>query len=178
MVNRRLYLIVVLLSALVLLGFGLRDGRGPLSAAGAGKPIPAFSLPRLHFPEQSLASTEILGKVALINVWATWCVPCRQEHGVLLEIARSGEVPIYGLNYKDSREDAIRWLDQLGDPFVSTGFDEGGQVGAELGVYGVPETYVLHPDGSIAHKHVGILTGESWANSLLPLIRKLKEKQG
>ena len=176
--SRNSILIAVLILALMLVGLALRDDQSPLSAANAGKRIPSFSLPGLHFPERSLESTEVLGEVTLINVWATWCVPCRQEHGVLLEIQRSGEAPIYGINYKDDRQAAIRWLDQLGDPFVSTGFDEDGRIGSELGVYGVPETYLLRPDGSIAYKHVGILTDEGWTKSLLPLIRKLKQTRG
>jgi len=177
-VNPKSYLIVVLISAFVVAGLGLRNDESPLSAAKSAKQIPSFSLPKLRFPEQSLASSEVLGEITLINVWATWCVPCRQEHGMLLQIARSGEVSIYGLNYKDNRDDAIRWLDKLGDPFVSTGFDDSGRVGAELGVYGVPETYILRSDGSIAYKHVGIITDEGWAKSLLPLVRKLKETRG
>jgi cytochrome c biogenesis protein CcmG/thiol:disulfide interchange protein DsbE len=177
-VNRNLLLIAIFVSVLVLLGLGLRTGEVSLSSVKIQKQIPEFTLPKLRFPDRSLVRSEVLGEVSLINVWATWCVPCRQEHGMLLEIARGGEVPIYGLNYKDNREDAIRWLDQLGDPYVSTGFDDGGRVGAELGVYGVPETYILRPDGSIAYKHVGIITAEGWEKSLLPLVRKLKQANG
>jgi cytochrome c biogenesis protein CcmG/thiol:disulfide interchange protein DsbE len=177
-VRRSTVLGAVLVLALLLLGLALRGDRSPLTAANSAERIPVFSLPRLRFPEQSLASSEVLGQVSLVNVWATWCVPCRQEHGMLLEIAASGVAPIYGLNYKDSRQAAIRWLDQLGDPFVSTGFDEGGRVGAELGVHGVPETYILRPDGTIAHRHIGMITDEGWTKSLLPLIRKLKETRG
>jgi cytochrome c biogenesis protein CcmG/thiol:disulfide interchange protein DsbE len=114
----------------------------------------------------------------MVNVWATWCIACRQEHGMLLAIARSGKVPIYGLNYKDNREDAIRWLDRLGDPYVATGVDLSGQVGIDFGVYGVPETYVLESDGFIAYKHIGPITDEVWTRMLLPLIRKLKDARG
>lgn len=168
--------IFVLLVAL--LGVGLQKDPRLVPSPILGKPVPEFVLPRLRLPQQVLRSTDLKGEVTMVNVWATWCIACRQEHGMLLAIARSGKVPIYGLNYKDNREDAIRWLDRLGDPYVATGVDLSGHVGIDFGVYGVPETYVLESDGFIAYKHIGPITDEVWTRMLLPLIRKLKDARG
>jgi cytochrome c biogenesis protein CcmG/thiol:disulfide interchange protein DsbE len=151
-------LVALLMVALVPLGASVRDDQNPLSVAKTRKRLSSFSLPRLRFPDWFLASSRVLGEVTRVNVGATRCVHCCQANGVPLEIARSGEVPIYGLNYKDDRDLAIRWLDQLGDPFVSTGYDVGGRVGAKLGNYGVPETHVLRPNGSIACEYAGTIT--------------------
>ena len=123
-----------------------------------GKPAPAFSLPRLEAPDQQLTASERLGEVWLLNVWATWCVGCRQEHDALLAIAASGEVPIYGLNWKDDTLQARAWLQQLGDPVCATGVDADGRVAIDWGVYGAPETFLIGPDGKVLHKHIAPIT--------------------
>ncbi len=139
-----------------------------------GKPMPAFSLPRLDDPNATLSDADIKGQVSVLNIWATWCVSCRAEHEVLLQLAQTGQVAIYGLNYKDNRADARRWLQQLGNPYIANAFDEDGRVGIDWGVYGAPETFVIDRQGIIRHKHIGPLTTEVLREQLLPLIAELK----
>ena len=139
-----------------------------------GKPMPAFTLTRLQDPNTTISDTDIKGKVAVLNIWATWCVSCRAEHGALLELAKTGKVDIYGLNYKDERAAAQQWLRQLGDPYVANAFDDTGRVGIDWGVYGAPETFVIDSQGIIRHKHVGPLTAEVVNEQILPLVAKLQ----
>ncbi|MBT8145167.1 MAG: DsbE family thiol:disulfide interchange protein [Gammaproteobacteria bacterium] len=138
-----------------------------------GKPVPAFELPRLSVPEQTLSSEQLQGQVSLFNVWATWCVGCRQEHDMLLAIADENLVPIYGLNYKDEREAALRWLRELGDPYAATAVDADGRVSIDWGVYGAPETFLIDRDGIVRYKHIGPLSAEDWENELRPRIQSL-----
>jgi cytochrome c biogenesis protein CcmG/thiol:disulfide interchange protein DsbE len=142
-----------------------------------GKPMPSFTLPRLANASASISDTDLKGKVTALNIWATWCVSCRAEHDVLLELARTGKVDIYGLNYKDNRADAQRWLRQLGDPYVANAFDADGRVGIDWGVYGAPETFIMDKDGIIRHKHIGPLTREALQQEILPLIARLEAAQ-
>ncbi|HLA74753.1 MAG TPA: DsbE family thiol:disulfide interchange protein [Gammaproteobacteria bacterium] len=139
-----------------------------------GKPAPDFVLPQVQDATQQIARKDLLGKVTLLNVWASWCVACRQEHPLLVELARTGAVNIYGLNYKDKREDALRWLDQLGNPYLVSAFDETGKVGIDYGVYGVPETYVIDRQGIIRYKLIGPLTEENLRDKILPLVKELQ----
>jgi cytochrome c biogenesis protein CcmG/thiol:disulfide interchange protein DsbE len=139
-----------------------------------GKPVPAFSLTRLDDPAATISDADFKGKVSLLNVWATWCVSCRQEHEVLVQLARTGQVDIYGLNYKDNREDAKRWLVRLGNPYVANAFDSDGRVGIDWGVYGAPETFIIDREGIIRHKHIGPLTNEILQEEILPLVAQLK----
>jgi cytochrome c biogenesis protein CcmG/thiol:disulfide interchange protein DsbE len=113
--------------------------------------------------------------VWLLNVWASWCVSCRQEHPILVELAKTGAVPIYGLNYKDQREDALRWLTQFGDPYVMSIADVEGRVGIDYGVYGVPETYVIDRAGVIRHKQIGPVTQDALEKTILPLVAELNK---
>ena len=138
-----------------------------------GKPLPAFALPTLANPKRSLSPNDLRGRVYLLNVWASWCTACRQEHPVLLEIARQKGAPIVGLNYKDQRADALSWLKDLGDPYETSIVDLEGRFGIELGVYGVPETFVIDKEGVIRYKHIGPVTIETWQDKLLPLVREL-----
>ena len=139
-----------------------------------GKPAPDFLLPQLQDANQHIGRKDLLGKVTLLNVWASWCVACRQEHPLLVQLARSGQVDIYGLNYKDSREDALRWLNQLGNPYKVSAFDYEGKVGIDYGVYGVPETYVIDKLGIIRYKLIGPLTPENLNKDILPLVKELQ----
>ena len=139
-----------------------------------GKPAPEFTLPRLKAAQETISSQELLGKVYLFNVWATWCVSCRAEHALLVQLARSGTVDIYGLNWKDNRDDALVWLQQLGDPFVANAFDETGRVAIDWGVYGAPETFVVDAKGVIRFKYAGPLSAELVNDTILPLVRKLE----
>jgi cytochrome c biogenesis protein CcmG/thiol:disulfide interchange protein DsbE len=139
-----------------------------------GKPVPAFTLTRLDNPAVTISDADFKGKVSLLNVWATWCVSCRREHETLVQLAKTGQVEIYGLNYKDNREDANRWLSQLGNPYVANAFDSDGRVGIDWGVYGAPETFIIDREGIIRHKHIGPLTDEIINDEILPLVAKLK----
>lgn len=153
------------------LGLNPRDLPSPL----IDKPAPTFQLPQLHNTQQSFSPEEMKGKVWMLNVWASWCASCRYEHPLFLELARSGEVPIYGLNYKDAPADAKNWLNQLGDPYVLSVSDMAGDVGIDYGVYGVPETYIIDKQGVIRHKHTGPVDREALEKEILPLIRELKK---
>ena len=130
----------------------------------------------MRAPQETFGLEDLKGQVSLLNVWASWCLSCRIEHPLLLEVAQSGLLPIYGLNYKDKREDAIAWLDRLGDPYTANAFDEAGLVGIDLGVYGAPETYLLDQDGRIAYKHIGPIGIKDWREKLLPVILQLQEQ--
>jgi cytochrome c biogenesis protein CcmG, thiol:disulfide interchange protein DsbE len=165
----RFYLPLVLFVAVVgYLAIGLTKDPRVVPSPLIGKPIPPFSLPQLRDPEARLSSTDFNAGMVLLNVWATWCVSCRHEHETLLEVAK--QIPIYGLNYKDDREAAIRWLDQLGDPYVATAFDQEGRVGIDFGVYGAPETYLIDGSGVIVYKLIGPMTPDIWNEELLPLV--------
>ena len=137
------------------------------------KPAPAFSLPLLDAPDQSLSAQDLRGKVWQLNVWASWCVACRQEHPLLVAMAKTGTVPIYGLNYKDKRPDALQWLEKFGNPYTQSIADTAGLVGIDYGVYGVPETFVIDKAGVIRHKLIGPITPESLRDEILPLVKKL-----
>ena len=156
------------------LGIGLTLNPREVPSPLIGKPAPAFQLSRVADAGQTLSPEDFKGQVALVNVWASWCVSCRQEHPVLLQLARQNVVPIYGLNYKDQREAAQGWLNQHGNPYIASAFDADGRVGINWGVYGVPETFVIDKAGLIRHKHTGPVTPESLDRELLPLIRQLQ----
>jgi cytochrome c biogenesis protein CcmG/thiol:disulfide interchange protein DsbE len=171
--KRHLWPLVIFLVLVAFLGVGLglkpRDVPSPL----VNRPMPSFSLPTLDQPERQLGPQDLLGQVYLVNVWASWCTACQAEHPLLVDLARAGVVPIYGLNYKDGREDALRWLGQHGNPYRQSLSDTAGLVGLDLGVYGVPETYVVDRDGVIRHKHTGALTMDVVRQTLLPLLGQL-----
>jgi cytochrome c biogenesis protein CcmG/thiol:disulfide interchange protein DsbE len=139
-----------------------------------GKPVPRFTLTRLDNPAVTISDADFKGKVTLLNVWATWCVSCRREHETLVQLSKTGQIEIYGLNYKDNREDANRWLSQLGNPYVANAFDSDGRVGIDWGVYGAPETFIIDREGIIRHKHIGPLTIDIINDEILPLVAKLK----
>jgi cytochrome c biogenesis protein CcmG/thiol:disulfide interchange protein DsbE len=157
----------------VFLAIGLRHDPHEVPSPLINKPAPVFQLAQLKDPSKTFTAEEMRGKVWLLNVWASWCVTCRDEHPLLLEYARSKVVPIYGLNYKDKREDALAWLADLGDPYVLSASDFDGRVGIDYGVYGAPETYLIDRDGVIRFKHVGPVTPDVWEKEVLPLVKEL-----
>ncbi len=162
---------------LVVAGFlavGLNRDPREVPSPLVDKPAPAFKLPRLDAPEQMISTQDLRGQVWLLNVWASWCVACRQEHPLLVDLARAGTVKVYGLNYKDKREDAIGMLRKTGDPYVKSVSDTEGLVGIDYGVYGVPETFVIDKQGVIRYKQIGPITPEALRDTLLPLIKKLE----
>lgn len=137
------------------------------------KPVPEFSLPQLGAPEQSFAAEDMRGKVWMLNVWASWCVACRIEHPVLVDLAKRGDVLLYGLNYKDETDKAQQWLARFGNPYRESAVDAHGLVGIDLGVYGVPETFIIDKEGVIRYKQIGPVTDEALQETILPLMRKL-----
>jgi len=162
---------------LVLAGFlavGLNRDPHEIPSPLVDKPAPAFNLPRLDDPVQMIATQDLRGQVWLLNVWASWCVACRQEHPLLVELARTGALKVYGLNYKDKREDALGLLRKSGDPYVKSVSDTEGLVGIDYGVYGVPETFVIDKQGVIRYKQIGPITAEALRDTLLPLVKKLE----
>ncbi len=162
---------------LVLAGFlavGLNRDPHEIPSPLVDKPAPAFKLPRLDDPEQTISTQDLRGQVWLLNVWASWCVACRQEHPLLVDLARAGAVKVYGLNYKDKREDALGLLRKSGDPYVKSVSDTEGLVGIDYGVYGVPETFVIDKQGVIRYKQIGPITPEALRDTLLPLVKKLE----
>lgn len=157
----------------VLLAVGLKLDPRKIPSPLVDKPLPAFSLPTLDNPSRLLANTDFNGKVVLINVWASWCAACRQEHPLLMAVARAKQVPLIGLNYKDKREDALRVLQTEGNPYDVSLVDADGRVGIDWGVYGVPETFVIDKTGVIRYKYIGPISDEAWKTTLLPLIQQL-----
>jgi cytochrome c biogenesis protein CcmG/thiol:disulfide interchange protein DsbE len=158
----------------MMLGVGLRLDPREVPSPFIDKPAPVFNLPLVHEPQQRLSPRDLVGQVWLLNVWASWCVACRVEHPLLVELAKRNAVPIYGLNYKDDRRAAMEWLRQFGDPYIASMSDRDGRVGIDYGVYGVPETFVIDRAGVVRHKHIGPLTPEVWERDLLPLVRRLQ----
>ena len=140
-----------------------------------GKPAPAFSLTELNKPDQRLTNVDMRGQVWLLNVWASWCVSCREEHPLLVALAKSNVVPVIGLAYKDNPADGIKWLASNGDPYRTSIVDRDGRVGIDFGVYGVPETFVIDKVGIIRYKQIGPLTADALDGTILPLVRKLQQ---
>jgi cytochrome c biogenesis protein CcmG/thiol:disulfide interchange protein DsbE len=160
----------------IFLGIGLTLNPREVPSPFIGKPAPAFALPQVADAGKTLGTDDLKGQVSLVNVWASWCISCREEHPVLLQLAKQNIVPIYGLNYKDERDNAQAWLQRFGDPYTASAFDPEGKTGIDWGVYGVPETFVVDRDGIIRHKQTGPITPEILENKLLPLIRQLQSK--
>jgi cytochrome c biogenesis protein CcmG, thiol:disulfide interchange protein DsbE len=162
--------LAIFLALAVFLYVGLyrdpRDVPSPL----IGKPAPSFKVPTLHDETKLLAREDFLGKPWILNVWASWCQPCREEHPLLVEWAKRSQVRIVGLHYKDTKQAGLRWLQQLGNPYAVTLFDGDGRLGLDFGVYGVPETFVIDPQGVIRFKHKGALTPQVMREKVEPLL--------
>ncbi len=193
--NRFIWPLLGFVALLVLLAMGLRLNPRDVPSPLVGKPAPLFSLPLLQAPEKTFSPTEMRGKVWLLNVWASWCVTCRQEHPLLVELAKKQTVPLIGLNYKEVRGDgsidlaklppgsekqqvverAGAWLAQHGNPYTLSVLDIDGRAGIDYGVYGVPETYLIDREGIIRLKHTGPVTAEIVSGKLLPLIAELSK---
>jgi cytochrome c biogenesis protein CcmG/thiol:disulfide interchange protein DsbE len=163
----------------VVVGFlavGLTLNPRELPSPLVGKAAPEFSLPQLHDQEKIISSNDFKGKVWLLNFWASWCGGCKEEHPVLIHLAQSGAVPIYGMDYKDQRSEALAWLKEWGNPYPLVAVDEAGRVGINYGVYGVPETYVIDKAGVIRYKQIGPLREDILEKKILPLVRELQNQ--
>ena len=171
---------ILLAPLIAFLGFGVASyfllGYDPhlVPSALIGKPVPTFSLPPVRGQTLGLSSNDLRGHVSLVNVYASWCVACRKEHPLLMQLSSQGTVPLFGLDYKDPPADAARWLDRMGNPYARTGADIDGRVAIDWGVYGVPETYVVGADGRIAYKQIGPVTEDILKRTILPLVAKLR----
>ena len=171
---RHLIPLGIFLLLTILLGVGLTLDPREIPSPFIGKPAPDFNLPQLHDTSLNLTPEDMKGQVWLLNVWASWCVSCRAEHKVITALANTREVNIIGLNYKDQRSDALLWLKQFGDPYAASVSDIEGRTGIDYGVYGVPETFIIDQQGVIRYKQIGPVTNQAVAETILPLIRKLK----
>lgn len=167
--------IILFLGLAAALGWGLTRDPKILPSTLINKPVPEFELPPVKGRALGLATGNLKGEVSLVNVFASWCIPCRAEHPMLMRLSEQNIVTIHGLNYKDQPADASAWLDELGDPYTRTGADIDGRVGIEWGVYGVPETFIVNRDGKIAYKHIGAITPEILQEIILPLVERLQK---
>jgi cytochrome c biogenesis protein CcmG/thiol:disulfide interchange protein DsbE len=175
--RRLLAILPVGLFILLLVGFmgGLRHDPAILPSMLIGKPLPAFALPPLKPAEAGLASGDLTGQPMLLNVFASWCGPCKEEHPTLLTLKSQG-VPIVGLDWKEEAAEGARWLDQNGDPYLRTGNDRTGRAGIDLGVSGVPETFVLDRRGRVRYRQVGAITPDVWTQTIAPLMSRLRDE--
>jgi cytochrome c biogenesis protein CcmG/thiol:disulfide interchange protein DsbE len=175
--TRRGWVFVLPAAVFALLAAGFYVGLGIdskiLPSALIDQPAPDFTLPPLHGEERGFSSADLEGHVSLVNVFASWCTPCRAEHAVLNALAQSKRVPIYGIDYKDKHDAALAWIGELGNPYTRIGADDG-RVGIDWGVYGVPETFIVDRNGRVRYKHVGPLTEADVARTILPLVARLE----
>jgi len=176
--KRTLYFLVPLLAFIALTAFFLRglslDPR-EIPSPLIGKPAPAFQTPKLAAPGENVTNKDMLGQVWILNVWASWCVPCREEHPVWNKFMRDKPVTLVGLNYKDEDTNANRWLRDLGNPYTLSIADHDGRVGIDFGVYGVPETFVIDRTGVIRYKHIGAMTAAVLEQKIVPLLQELNK---
>ena len=162
----------------VLAGFlfvGLRLNPREVPSPFIGKPAPGFQLTHLAQSDQRFSPAQMQGDVWLLNVWASWCAPCRIEHPLLVELAKNNVVPIIGMNYKDKRDAALGWLAELGDPYRLSVADDDGRVAIDYGVYGVPETFIIDKQGVIRYKQIGPISEEIWRDKMWPLVQQLRK---
>jgi cytochrome c biogenesis protein CcmG, thiol:disulfide interchange protein DsbE len=164
--------VLIVIGAFLFLGLDLKPSEIP--SAFIGKNAPHFELKQLHEPAQAFKPEEMRGKVWLFNVWASWCVACRAEHPLLVDLAKKNIVPIVGLNYKDKPEDALAWLRHFGNPYMLSVADTNGRVGINYGVYGVPETFVIDKEGIIRYKQIGPITEDDLREKILPAVERLQ----
>ena len=172
---RRFLPLFIVIALMALLAVALRLNPRELPSALAGQPAPMFELPHLHESGELVSSAAMKDRVWLLNVWASWCIGCRVEHGVILDLSK--DVTVVGLNYKDEPEDARKWLSERGDPYIFSGIDADGATALEWGVYGVPETYVIDGEGIVRYKHVGPLDETALRDNILPLLKRLRGEE-
>lgn len=163
--------IFIVLVGFLFVGLNLKPREVP--SPFIGKPAPAFRVPQLHSPDLTIGPEDLRGEVWLLNVWASWCVSCRVEHPLLVDLAKRKLVTLIGLDYKDDRDAAKAWLAREGDPYLLSAYDKDGKVGIDFGVYGVPETFVIDKAGIIRYKQIGPLTEAVLKDKILPLIKEL-----
>ena len=174
----------IALSGVFLYQLGSGKDASEIPSVLIGTKAPSLDLPPLEglsangAPVPALTDAAIEGQLSLVNVWASWCVPCRQEHPILLELSRDPRVELVGINYKDKNDNALKFLGELGNPFAAVGVDPAGKAAIDWGVYGIPETYLVGPDGEILFKQIGPFTTESLRDKLLPAVEKAMSHAG
>jgi cytochrome c biogenesis protein CcmG/thiol:disulfide interchange protein DsbE len=174
--NRLLLIPLALFIALVaFLLVGLHRDPHEVPSPLINRPAPAFQLPQLQEPARTFSAQDMRGKVWLLNVWASWCESCREEHPLLVQFSKSDNLLIYGLDYKDDRKAALQWLDELGNPYVLSASDTDGRVAIDYGVYGAPESYLIDRNGVIRFKQIGPITEDVWQKQILPLAKQLNQ---
>jgi cytochrome c biogenesis protein CcmG/thiol:disulfide interchange protein DsbE len=168
--------VFALLAAVLAAGVWMsrKPNRDALPSPLVGKPAPAFTLPSLHEPDRMVSLSDLRGAPFLMNVWGSWCAACREEHPVLTRFAESKRVRVVGYNYKDARADALRWLEQFGNPFWLVVADLEGKTAIDWGVYGAPETFLVDGDGVIRWKHVGPITDATVRDEILPALQQIE----
>ncbi len=167
---RYVALIIVFAVLIGIFALGLERDPRKLPSVLIDKPAPEYALPRVKDPLSTTGSADYAGQMVLVNIWATWCAGCRQEHDYLLQLAARNEIPIYGIDWRDQRPQALKWLNELGDPYVASAYDEDGRVGIDWGVYGAPETFLVSRDGHVLYKHIGPLDESIWQTEFVPRI--------
>tara|TARA_Y100000389_G_C17457396_1_gene519093 strand:+ start:444 stop:968 length:525 start_codon:yes stop_codon:yes gene_type:complete len=165
-----LFAVVAMIPILII---GLNNDPSKLPSQFIGKPAPKFNLPMLSDRSRSISNIDLKGEISLLNIWATWCAGCRAEHSFLMELSKNKIIPIFAINWRDNHSEALRFLEELGDPYIASGFDEDGRAGIDWGVYGAPETFLINEDGIVIYRYTGPLNRESWEKELAPLIAKL-----
>lgn len=168
--NRFLLPLIAVVVFIPILILGLNTDPRKLPSPYIGKPAPQFELPGLKDPSITVSTASLEGRMTLVNIWATWCVGCRAEHQYLMQLAEQGTIPIYGINWRDSRKQALSWLEQLGDPYVVSGFDADARVGIDWGAYGAPETFLVNPQGIVLYRFAGPLNQAIWEREFQPRI--------
>ncbi len=171
--NRYLLPLVAALILIPIMILGLRSDPSELPSQYLGKPAPEFNLPTLKDPTHFISTADLRGQASLVNIWATWCGGCRAEHPFLMTLSKEQNVPIYAINWRDNREDALKWLAQLGDPYVASGFDGDGRVGIDWGAYGAPETFLLNAEGYVVYRLTGPLNRALWEQEFVPRLAEL-----
>lgn len=168
--NRFLLPLIAVVVFIPILILGLNTDPRKLPSPYIGKPAPQFELPGLKDPSITVTTASLEGRMTLVNIWATWCVGCRAEHQYLMQLAEQGTIPIYGINWRDSRKQALSWLEQLGDPYVVSGFDADARVGIDWGAYGAPESFLVNPQGIVLYRFAGPLNQAIWEREFQPRI--------
>lgn len=168
--NRYVLPLVAVVVMIPILILGLQSDPSKLPSQYIGKPAPEFSLPTLKDPSKTMSSADLVGQISLVNIWGTWCVGCRAEHGFLMQLAKDGTIPIRGINWRDNRQAALQWLEDYGDPYVASGFDQDGRVGIDWGAYGAPETFLISAEGRVIYRFPGPLNPTIWEQEFVPLI--------
>jgi len=172
---RYLLPLTIFLGITVLFIYGLQNDPRYIPSPLINQSAPEFNLPTLHEPELNIKMDTLKGKVSLLNVWASWCAACRIEHPILNNAVRNYDIKLYGLNYKDSRSEALIWLKDLGNPYIESAYDKDGVVGIDYGVYGVPETFIIDKQGIIRYNHIGPINKEQFDDIIMPMIKELEE---